>query len=569
MTEWRKEWRPEKRYHQYVLGYEDLQAYPCWYLDSVHSIPPWTPLFAWSWTHHQRYGDLWAAETMGLPTCRGTDWREVDGCGYMSPILVTDKTEQKERAVRFRAHLRPFIEDYDSVWSGVVEELMDKYSKFKAFDVIKSTNSALHDHFDEVFRFDYRVWGLHSWLMYTLSGLYSLFEEICRERIGIDDTSPVWHRMIRGFPNKNFQVDRLLWHFYEKAVKRGVESIIKNNSLTEIMPALEETDQGNRWLKGENGFQGFLNEHGWRMPRMMEFNCKSWIEDPSPAFSFIRQYIDKSCHLEIDLTRKQIVKERKEAEKEILSHFPVSQRDWIRKIMSIAQKTGVFSEEHNYYFEHMSHSLMRRAGLACARRMADKELIDDPEDFVFLLPDEIRKNIIPLCLDYRPMVSERRKYYEEYSQRLNRPSLIGRLADDPGRALEYMAATKDDVMMKITVGKEAGASADLGADLYGNPGAPGISEGTVRVISSENDIPTVKSGDILVATTTYSGWTPLFPLLKGVVLDSGASLSHAAIVGREYNIPVVIQTKEATKRLKDGQKLRIDGSRGAVWILPG
>jgi phosphoenolpyruvate-protein kinase (PTS system EI component) len=60
----------------------------------------------------------------------------------------------------------------------------------------------------------------------------------------------------------------------------------------------------------------------------------------------------------------------------------------------------------------------------------------------------------------------------------------------------------------------------------------------------------------------------VFPLLGGAVLDSGASLSHAAIVGREYNIPVVIQTKRATARLKNGQKVRIDGSRGAVWILP-
>jgi len=135
--------------------------------------------------------------------------------------------------------------------------------------------------------------------------------------------------------------------------------------------------------------------------------------------------------------------------------------------------------------------------------------------------------------------------------------------------MEYMAATKDDVMMKISVGMEAVASVDYKADLYGNPGAPGISQGTVRVVFSEDDIPKIRSGDILVATTTYSSWTPVFPLLEGVVLDSGASLSHAAIVGREYNIPVVIQTKEATKRLRDGQRIRVDGSRGAVWILPG
>jgi len=566
---WREEWRPKKRYHQYVLSHQDLQVYPCWYLDSVHSIPPWTPLFAWSWTHHQRYGDLWAAETMGFPTSRGTDWREVDGCGYMSPILVTDKDEQEKRTVRFKEHLKPFIDDYDGIWSRVVKELMDNYEGFKAFDVNRATYSELYDHFDAVFHFNNRVWGLHSWLMYTLSGLYALFEDICRERIGIDDTSPIWHRMIRGFDNKLFEVDRLLWKLYERAVELGVDCVIKDNPLHEITPALMETEKGERWLESEDGFRDFLQEHGWRMPRMMEFNCKSWVEDPSPAFSFIRQYIETSAYFEMDVRRPEIVKERKEAEQEVIAHFPRSERNWIKRLMGVAQKAGVFSEGHTYYFEHMSHSLMRRAGLACAKRMVDKGLMGDPEDFVFLLPDEIKKNIFSLCLDYHAVISERKDYYENYSKWLNRPAFIGKLADDPNSAMEFMAATKDDVMMKITVGKEAGASADLEADLYGNPGAPGISEGTVRVISSENDIPTVKSGDILVATTTYSGWTPVFPLLKGVVLDSGASLSHAAIVGREYNIPVVIQTKKATASLKNGQKVRIDGSRGAVWILAG
>jgi pyruvate,water dikinase len=566
-AKWREGWRPKKRYHEYVLSYEDLQAYPCWYLDAGHSIPPWTPLFAWSWTHHQRYGDLWAAETMGFPTSRGTDWREVDGCGYMSPVLVTDKSEQKERAIHFKEHLKPFIEDYDSVWSGVVTELMDKYQKFKAFDVMYASNSALYDHFDSVFRFNNRVWALHSWIMYTLSGLYALFEDLCRERIGINDTSPVWHRMIRGFDNKNFEVDRLLWSLYKHAVELGIDGIIKRNPLTEIIPSLMESNKGERWLNEKDGFQEFLNEHGWRLPRMMEFNCKAWIEDPSPAFSFIRQYIDRSGQFEMDIRRKGIVHERKEAEQEILSHFPDSQKGWIKKLMKVAQQAGIFSEGHNYYFEHMSHSLMRRAGLACGKRMANKGLLEDPEDFVFLLPDEIKKNIITLCLDYHALVSERKEYYNECSQRLNRPALIGELSDDPHKAIEYMGLSKDDVMMKITVGAEAVASVDFKADLYGNPGAPGIGEGTVRVILSEKDIPNIRSGNILVSTTTYSSWTPVFSLLKGVVLDSGASLSHAAIVGREYDIPVVIQTKNATKTLKNGQKVKVDGTRGAVWIM--
>ncbi len=567
--EWREDWRPKRRYHSCVLSEEDLEAYPCWYLDAAHSIPPWTPLFAWVWTHHQRYGDLWAAETMGLPTCRGTDWREVDGCAYMCPVLVADESEKRARQERFKKHLIPFIEDYDGLWAEVVAELTRSYRRFKAFEVDEAHNAALCDHFREVFSFDYRVWGLHSWMMYTLFALYSLFEDLCRERVGIDDASSTWHRLIRGFDNKLFEVDRRLWKLARRAADLGLEGLILNTPQSEVVAALKESQAGRRWLAEPGGFEEFIQEHGWRLPRMMELDRPAWIEDPGPALSFIKQYLDGGVSFEMDARRPGLVKERREAEAEVLSRFPPSQRGWVERLMTLTQKAGVFSEEHDYYFEHTAHALMRRAALACARRMAARGLMEEPEDFVFLLPDEIGRNVMSLSLDYRPLVAERRAYFEEYSTRLDRPPLIGRLADDPQKAMDYVLAAKDYVMLKVTVGLQAAASPDLGADLYGNPAAPGLSQGAARLIATESDIPKIKPGDILVAVTTYSSWTPVYPLINGVVLDSGASLSHAAIVGREYNIPVVVQTKEATTKLKDGQQIRVDGNRGAVWILGG
>ena len=567
MVEWRLDWRPRKANHLLVMTEEDLQAYPCWYLDSAHSIPPWTPLFAWSWTHHQRYGDLWAAETIGLPRCRGTDWREIDGCAYMSPVLVTDEQEIKQREARFKEHLRPFLENYEQVWSGVIKELTTQFDRFKAFDVDNCPSQKLLDHFNKVFHFNYRVWALHSWMMYSVYGLYTLFEDLCREQVGIDDTSPLWHRLIRGFDNKQFEVDRQLWRLYEHAIELDIGTVFRVTPDSEVVWALEESEAGKKWLDEPGGFREFLNEHGWRMPRMMEFNCKAWIEDPTPAISFIKQYMIKGGVFGMDVKRPEIVKEREEAEREILSRFPETQRGWLTMLMKIVQKAGSFSEEHDYYFEHTSHSLMRRAGLACGRRMAVKGLADGPEDFVYLLPEEIEKNIISLSLDYHRLISERKEYYQEYSQRLPRPALIGKLADDPRKAREHMLASRDNVMMKITVGVAARVKAELKADLYGNPGAPGIAEGPVRLVAPETDITTIKPGEILVAATTYSSWTPVFPMLKGIVLDSGASLSHAAIVGREYNIPVVLQAGEATRKLRNGQRIRIDGTKGAVWIL--
>ena len=76
----------------------------------------------------------------------------------------------------------------------------------------------------------------------------------------------------------------------------------------------------------------------------------------------------------------------------------------------------------------------------------------------------------------------------------------------------------------------------------------------------------IKKGDILVAVTTAPSWTPVFSLINGAVIDRGGSLSHASIVGREYGIPVVINTFEGTSKIKTGDHIRIDANMGAVYI---
>jgi pyruvate,water dikinase len=74
----------------------------------------------------------------------------------------------------------------------------------------------------------------------------------------------------------------------------------------------------------------------------------------------------------------------------------------------------------------------------------------------------------------------------------------------------------------------------------------------------------LQSGDVLVAPFTNPAWTPLFPRLAAVVVDTGASMSHAAVVAREYGVQAVMGTGEATKTLVDGQRVRVDGTRGLV-----
>jgi phosphoenolpyruvate synthase/pyruvate phosphate dikinase len=107
---------------------------------------------------------------------------------------------------------------------------------------------------------------------------------------------------------------------------------------------------------------------------------------------------------------------------------------------------------------------------------------------------------------------------------------------------------------------------ELKADLYGACGSPGVAEGPARVVMTEEELHLVQEGEILVAVSTSPSWTPVFSMIKGVVVDRGASLSHAAIVGREYGIPVVMNVFEGTAKIKTGQTVKIDANLGVVFI---
>jgi len=119
------------------------------------------------------------------------------------------------------------------------------------------------------------------------------------------------------------------------------------------------------------------------------------------------------------------------------------------------------------------------------------------------------------------------------------------------------------------LGEAAPPEAKGGSFLAGVPGSAGVAEGPVRIVSGPSEFGTLRHGDVLVAPFTNPAWTPLFGLAAAVVADTGGPLSHAAIVAREYGVPAVMGTVDATRRLRNGQRVRVDGTRGLVFLTSG
>jgi phosphohistidine swiveling domain-containing protein len=403
--------------------------------------------------------------------------------------------------------------------------------------------------------------------MYMMYGVYTafiLFENVCKDTLGIDDTNPTFHKLLRGFDNKVFQVDKALWQFAQKAGEAGISDIILNQKADEALSALRENEAGKKWLAE---LQELLDEDGWRMQRMAEINMPSWVEDPAPAIASVKYFLKKGGEFDLDEERKNLAREREETAKEVIEKIPEDQRTWFQALLGLAQRAGSFSEEHNHYLDLYTHALMRRSCLAIGKKMAAAGAVDDPEDTFFLMPDEIRAvAIVPNGFNYRPIVDRRRQEWEGWCKTENPPAILkeGFTMDD---AMGVLVQSNDPIALKVVVGSMPVPDPELNADLYGICGSAGVAEGPARVILDEAQLDEVQPGDILVAISTAPSWTPVFGLLKGVVVDRGASLSHSAIVSREYGIPCVINVFEGTKKITTGQRIRVDGDKGVVYIL--
>src|SRR5258707_13305464 len=97
----------------------------------------------------------------------------------------------------------------------------------------------------------------------------------------------------------------------------------------------------------------------------------------------------------------------------------------------------------------------------------------------------------------------------------------------------------------------------------------GVVEGPARVLTDVNQIGEIRDGEILVCPVTAPSWAPVFGKIKAAVSDIGGTMSHAAIVAREYGMPAVVGTGHATKRIKTGQPVRVGGHRGTVSVVQG
>jgi pyruvate,water dikinase len=544
---------------------EDLKNYTVFLADVTHGSPPWKPLYfidgwgRWAYRSIQR-----AAERLSLPTTKGWDIRYIDGYPYPT-VIETSPQEAKEREAAFREKIAPYIIDFDAVWDGWKADIMQAYAGLKSKyglarydDIHKLSNVDLRDLFDDFMQVDRKQWDIHMEMMVPSYYLYGLFDQMCRELLGFGAADPQFAPLVTGFDSMVVRFNKEIWRLGARAVELGLESFFQNIEDNEaVLAALEQKADGRTWLRE---YRDFLEVHGWRCERMQDWATPTWIEKPGLGIPLLKLAISSGAAVStLDEKRAQAVREREAAEKEVLSRVAVSQRDWFTALLKAAQKAGYWNEDHNYYLDLYCCAIGRWITREIGSRFAAAGVIDDDEDVYFLLADEIEKAMIPLSkVRLQRYADQRRREWESYLKITPKPFYgnIEKVQD---------MVKKDPVITASTSARVVKEEAK--ADLYSAASAPGTAEGIARVITSEEKLVDVQPGEILVVPGISAQWTPAFEVISGIVTDGGGALSHAVILAREYGIPAVVGCLEATKKIRTGDRVKMDGNLGLVYIL--
>lgn len=541
----------------------DLTDDKVWFADVTHGTPPWKPLYiTYGWCYWYTCIQR-TYERLQVPSSKGWGARIKDGYCYTGVILTSDE-EAKARAVVFREKIRPFIEDFNAIWDEAKEDLKATYENLRAKyglssygDISSLSNIELLDLFEDYIQVHKKQWDVHLGYFIPIYYLFGLFQNLSKNLIGIDSSHPLFSKAMGGFDSMAFRFNKAIWELGRRAIELQLnDAFLQNPDDEAVLHELKTSEAGKNWLAS---YDAFLQTFGWRCERMLEWASPTWFEKPSLGVPMVRMAVASGGSSNRQGKLEQAIKEREEAEKELLARVPPDQRDWFAALMRSAQMAGYFSEDHTYYCDLYTCAMGRWITREIGRRFSASGVLDDPEDIYFLMPGEILKALIPMGkVRLQSYAENRKKEWTGYLSVSPQP-----LMGNP--AVMGQVAMKDPVI-------SAAASVpfvrdDVKADFYGSASVPGVAEGVARVIMTEAELGDLLPGEILVAPGTSAQWTPAFEVISGLITDGGGALSHALIVAREYRIPAVVGCGDATAKITTGDRVRVDGDLGIAFRL--
>jgi pyruvate,water dikinase len=458
------------------------------------------------------------------------------------------------------AEVRRIYGDLANRWEKTwLPEIQAHLSGFTSFDPSGAALPGLLAHLTDFKARVERLWELHNTILFASMLALSDFDEAYSDLF--PDAKPLdVYDLLAGFPNKTTDANVRLWDIGRAAASTPLLRALLTESAPTVVPvALSETPEGRAlW----SGIQDYLRTDGERNDDLY-LDTPTWIDDPTPMLRGLREAVLRPDRdLGKELQRQAEHREARSVEvRALLASHPSIVQEEFEVLLSAAQVATVLTEDHHFWIDCKVTYHARRLSLEVGKRLVERGVLESPNDVFQLTLAEITGLGADAAAEaprLRASIAERRADSARFAG-VTPPPFLGVPSPLMNIDCAILRATS-----KFNGNLYGPPSA--GGDLIGMAGSRGKVTGPARVVRTLEDASTLKPGDILVAPFTLPSWTPFFASVAAVVTNVGGILCHAAVVAREYGIPAVVGTRDATLAIRDGQIIEVDGDAGIVRL---
>ena len=372
---------------------------------------------------------------------------------------------------------------------------------------------------------------------------------------------PPAHIFLLGFDSMPIRAEKSLydlatWCQEHPGIARTLPDIPTERILdlleAEVQPSDLDTEEWHQW---RSRFQSHLDRYGHTVYNL-DFVNPVPADDPTPLIDTLKFYLRGEGQNPYERQRG-ITTRREEATRAVLERLDAPRGNLFGRLLGWAQDVAPVREDA-LADVGLAWPVMRRMLLELGHRLVEATAVERPTDVFWLRRDELEDEAGSLDAGQTQRASladlvERRKMLWRGQRRITPPQLLPR-----GTWLEVFERLMP-----------AASEEQTGDTINGVAASAGLVTAPARVLSGPEDFGQMHPGEVLVAGITTPAWTSLFAMASAVVTDVGGPLSHSSIVAREYAIPAVLGTGVATRRIRSGQSVRVDGDAGTVTLLDG
>ena len=404
-----------------------------------------------------------------------------------------------------------------------------------------------------------RTAPIHSWWRRSVDAAASLDENGARALLGAAQER--FLEMTRVQAGGLFIAVQAVYDSFTALVKRAGLPVEQENALlagqgshveTEMIVDLWELSRDRLTL------DEFLRRHGYHGPMEGEISSTPWREDPEPVRRLVAHYAARDDDENPSRAGVWRTEARREAERALLASLPAWERPRARFVLAATLSRIPLRGVAKAGFVQ-SLDVARAAARRLGTHLTDRGVLSGPDDVFYFTADEL---LVGLGPDASRTAAQRRSQRAAFA-RLTLPHHWR------GAPLPVTDAGNSSDATGIAPGPPASASKAAAHEptvVRGIAASGGVVEGRVRVVD-DPAFTEVEPGEVLVGVTTDPSWASVLFLSSALVVDVGGPLSHAAVVAREFAVPCVVGTGDATTVLRTGDLVRVDGNDGTVELL--